>query len=130
MKRLVLKIISAFICGVVFISCSSDNVGKIEDRTGIVTFGANFHIINCITTVTIFLDSENIGTLQNPVDAIADCEETGNLTKEISVGKHTYRIEIRPLLGEGCKKDITGTFVISENECKKIFVDFLQVFNK
>jgi len=130
MKKLVLMIIPVLICGVMFISCSSDNVEKIEDRTGIVTFGANFHIINCITTVTIFLDSENIGTLQNPVDAIVDCEETGNLTKEISVGKHTYRVEIRPLLDEGCKKDIAGTLVISENECKKIFIDYLQVFDK
>ena len=125
MKRLVLMIIpTVMICGILFIGCDSDK----EKKIGIVTFGANYHVINCVTKVTIFLDGENIGTLQNYVDAIHDCGEIGTLTKEISVGKHTYKVEIRPPTGEGCKNDITGTFTISENECEKIFIDFFQLF--
>ena len=94
------------------------------DGYGFVTFGANYHVINCISTVTVFLDRENIGDLQNPTEAINDCGEAENLTKKISVGEHTYRIEIRG----GCTNDITGTFVMSENECKKIFIDYYRIF--
>ena len=100
--------------------CHNDN-GK---GKGYVTFGANYHVVNCISTVSIFLDSENIGTLQNPVDAISECGEEKNLTKKISVGEHTYRVEIRG----SCTKDIVGTFVVSESECKKIFIDYYQIF--
>lgn len=95
-----------------------------ENKEGYVTFGANYHVVNCLSTVTIFLDGENIGTLQNPVDTISECGEKGSLTKKVSVGKHTYQVEIRG----GCTKDITGTFVVSENECEKIFIDYFQVF--
>ena len=97
---------------------------KKENEEGYVTFGANYHTVNCISTVTMFLDGENIGTLQNPADAISECGEEKNLTKKILVGEHSYRVEIR-----GCfTKDITGTFVVSENECKKIFIDYYKIF--
>jgi hypothetical protein len=109
----------------VFSSCKE----KEEVKEGYVTFGANYHVINCITDVTIFLDGGNIGVLQNSVDAISDCGEAENLTKKISVGEHTYKIEIRPKDGgEGCIKDVTGVFTVSENECKKIFIDYYQIF--
>lgn len=101
--------------------CHNDNVNE----EGYVTFGANYHVINCISTVTVFIDDENIGTLQQSVDTISECGEEGNLTKKIAVGKHTYRVEIRG----GCTKDIAGTFVISENKCEKIFIDYYQIFN-
>ena len=107
-------------------------VTEVEDNTpleGYVTFGANYHVINCITTVTVFLDGENIGILQNPVDSISDCGEAGILTKKISAGEHSYKVEIRPQAGEGCMKDLTGTFTVSENECKKIFIDYSLVFS-
>jgi hypothetical protein len=66
-----------------FSSCKD----KIEEKKeGVVTFGANYHIISSQTTVKIFLDGKNIGTLQNPVNSIIDCGETGNLTKTILVG--------------------------------------------
>ena len=95
------------------------------NEEGYVTFGANYHVVNCISTVTIFLDGKNIGTLQNPTDSISKCGEENNLTKKISVGEHTYRVEIRG----SCTKNITGTFVVSENECEKIFIDYYQIFN-
>ena len=97
-------------------------------KKGSVTFGANYHMINCITTVTIFLDGKNIGTLQHCFDAIENCGKAENITKDISIGKHSYKVEIRPDIVSGCTKDITGTFEISENECKKVFIDYLQIF--
>ena len=100
--------------------CHNNN----ENKEGYVTFGANYHVINCMSKVTVFLDGENIGTLQKSVDAILECGEPENLTKKISKGEHTYRIEIRGC----CTKDISGTFVVSENECKKIFIDYYQLF--
>jgi len=63
--------------------------------------------------------------LQRPVNAISECGEIGTLTKKIPIGEHTYRIEIQG----SCEKNITGTFVVSENECEKIFIDYYQIFN-
>lgn len=109
----------------IFYSCD-----KTEDKgTGFVTFGANYHIINCISKVTIFIDNEKVGTLTNPTDTIIDCGEESNITQELTVGDHLYKIEIRPETGTGCTKDINGTFTISENECEKIFIDYLEVFS-
>ena len=96
----------------------------VGNKEGYVTFGANYGVINCLSSVTVFLDGKNIGVLQSSVDFISDCFEAGNLTEKISVGAHTYRVEIRGC----CTKDILGTFVVSENECKKIFIDYYQVF--
>jgi len=90
-----------------------------------VAFGANYDVVNCISTATIFLDGENLGALQKPVRSISECGAEGTLTKKISVGEHTYRVEIRG----SCTKDVTGTFVVSENECEKIFIDYYQIFN-
>ena len=108
----------------IFHSCD-----KAEDETGFVTFGANYHIINCISKVTIYIDNEKIGTLTNPTDTIIDCGEESNITKELTIGNHSYKIEIRPETGTGCTKDINGTFTIAKNECKKIFIDYLELFN-
>ena len=100
-------------------------VGGVEKNEGFVTFGANYHVMNCQSTVTVFLDGEKIGVLQSPVDIINDCGEEWNLNRKIAVGAHSYRVEIRG----GCIKDVAGTFVVSENECIKIFIDYHQIFN-
>jgi hypothetical protein len=121
-------IISGLIClglTLFFLSCKE----KVEEtKEGVVTFGANYHIINSPTTVTIFLDGESIGTLTNPVAMINDCGEEGNLTKKILAGEHAYKVEIRALNDGSSIKDLTGTFTVSENECKKIFIDYSQIF--
>ena len=109
----------------IFLSCKD----KVEEKKeGVITFGANYHIINSPTTVTIFLDGENIGTLTNPVAMINDCGEEGSLTKKILAGGHTYKVEIRALSDGSSIKDLTGEFAVSENECKKIFIDYNQIF--
>ena len=127
-----IKIISTLlICLGLTLSVSSCGKGQNDQKKGYVSFGANYHIINCITTVTIFLDGEPVGILQHFVDAIDNCGEAENITKEISIGKHSYRVEIRSESGSGCTKDISGTFEISENECEKVFIDYLQInFNE
>jgi len=110
----------------IFVFNSCDN-GE-NDKKGFVTFGANYHIINCVTTVAIYLDNEYIGTLPNSTDTIIDCGMESNITKELSIGDHSYKVEIRPENGTGCTKDITGTFTVLENKCEKIFIDYLQVY--
>ena len=115
------------VCIVLAFSVFSCGEEQNDQKKGSVTFGANYHAINCITTVTVFLDEENIGTLQHSVNAIDNCGEAENITKEISIGKHSYKISIRPESGSGCTKDISGTFEISENECKKVFIDYFQI---
>ncbi len=103
---------------IVFNSCD-----KTENKeTGFVTFGANYHIINCPSNVTIYVDNNEIGTLTNAVDTIINCGEESNITKELSTGKHTYKVKIRPDMGSGCTKDINGTFTIDKDECEKILV--------
>ena len=99
------------------------------DKTGFVTFGANYHIVNCISKVAVYIDDESVGILTNHTDAIENCGEESNITKKLPIGTYSYKIEIRPESGVGCTKDITGTFIISENQCEKIFIDYLQVFN-
>lgn len=79
--------------------------------------------------MTIYIDNENIGMLENSADTISDCGEEFNITKELSVGEHSYKVEIRPESGNGCTKDINGTLTISENKCEKIFIDYLQIFS-
>lgn len=124
--RLIINFLIVF-SGITIIFSSCDKAET--DKKGFVTLGANYHIINCISTVTIYVDNKNIGTLENPTDSISDCGEDSNITKELLIGEHTYKIEIRPESGTGCSKDINGTFTISENECEKIFIDYLQVFS-
>ena len=116
-------IISLLICfGLTCVFSSCDD--KEEKKSAYVTFGANFGVLNCMSNVTIFLDDENIGVLETHIDTINDCGELGTLTKQISVGEHTYKVEIKG----GCAKNVTGKFTVSENECKKVFIDYFKIF--
>jgi len=124
MKRTIIITIG-LVLGLTFVFSSC----KKEKKEGIVTFGANYHIISTPTTVTVFIDGEKIGALQNPVATINSCGETGTLTKTILVGEHTYKAEIRSVNGDAYTKNVTGTFMLSENECKKIFIDYNQIFD-
>lgn len=110
------------ILGVFLISNSCE-----EDRTGYVTFGANFHVIDCITTVTVYVDGVSLGVLEGFTDAITECHATGNITKELPVGKHSYLVEIRSLSGTGCTKNISGNFIIEVGECEKKFIDYFAI---
>lgn len=123
--RLLKSVLIIFLGISIFESCNQ----KEDKETGFVTFGANYHIINCISKVTIYIDNVKIGTLINPTDTIKDCGEDSNITKELAVGNHSYKIEIRSETGTGCTKDINGVFTISKNKCEKIFIDYLKVFN-
>ncbi len=127
MKKYILIISTLIVLfgGLILNSCNKPE----DNKTGFVTFGANYHTINCISTVTIYVDNKQIGTLTSPTDTIISCGEKFNITKELSVGEHSYKIEIRPECGTGCTKDINKTFTISENNCEKVFIDYLKLFN-
>ncbi|MDO9340503.1 MAG: hypothetical protein Q7T72_08260 [Bacteroidales bacterium] len=120
MKMAVLLLLSTslFLC----LSCKKEEIKK-----GTATFGANYGVINCVTNVTIYVDDEKIGKLESSTDDVTDCGQQGNLTKELSVGQHSYKVEIRPGFGSGCTKDITGTVLINENECTKVFIDYYKI---
>jgi len=98
-----------------------------KDKDAFVTFGANYHVIDCISYVTIYLDGKNIGQLQGYTDTIKSCGQPENITKSIVPGKHSYKIEIRPDMGVGCKKDIEGTFKVKAGECHKVFIDYFKI---
>ena len=98
-----------------------------QDNVGQVTFGANYHVINCITTVDIYIDEQYLGQLQNFTNEITKCDQPENLSKKLSTGDHSYKIEIRPLQGVGCTKDILGEFSLSKNECYIVFVDYFKI---
>lgn len=105
-------------------SCRQD-----DGPSGTVTFGANSNVINCPTNVTIFIDGQNSGKLTNYTDTITECGQPGNVTKKLPVGVHSYKVEIRPAIGDGCTKDITGTVQIKENECSKVFINYFKIWN-
>lgn len=106
----------------IWVGCSKD-----ESKNGSVTFGANYDVINCMTTVTIFIDGNKIGKLESPIHEITNCGQPENITKEIPAGEHSYKVEIRPLEGSGCTKDLSGTVLIKENECTKVFIDYFKI---
>lgn len=119
------KNILSIVISIILLTVSCDNNDFKE--TGTVTFGANYHAIDCITNVTVYIDGTKLGKLQNPTDEITECNAPENLSKELTVGKHSYLIEIRPELGTACTKDITGSFKLDENECVKIFIDYFEI---
>ena len=121
-----MKAITRIVFSILFLisifSCSKDDTKK-----GTATFGANYNVINCITTVTVFIDGEKLGKLTFYTDTILYCGQPENLNKQLSVGPHDYKVEIRPITGIGCTKDIIGTISIIENECTKIFIDYRKI---
>ncbi len=98
-----------------------------KTRTGTVSFGANYDIINCITTVSIYIDGEKMGKLEQPSHGITGCNQPGNLNLMLPVGNHHYRVEIKPHEGVGCSKNIEGNFKLNENDCIKIFIDYTKI---
>ncbi|MDL2308626.1 hypothetical protein LJC68_05875 [Bacteroidales bacterium OttesenSCG-928-B11] len=55
---------------------------------------STFFVINSITTASIYLDDEYVGTLEKPVDGISGYYEDGTITKEVSSGQHTCLVLI------------------------------------
>jgi hypothetical protein len=117
MKKITWLLLSTLM--IIVLSCD-----KAETKTGTLSVGANYGVINCPVIVTIYVDDINIGTLESPVEDISDCGQPGTLTKDLSIGQHNYKVEIRPPSGVGCTKDLTGQVQVDENECKTIFIDF------
>jgi len=102
---------------------------KKEDTkpTGFITFGANYHVVNCITNVTIYIDGKFMGELKVFADSITDCNTNAGLTKELEIGHHYYKVKIRPESGIGLSKDIAGQVDITENCCEIVFVDYFKL---
>jgi hypothetical protein len=105
-------------------SCTDEN----EKTYGTVVFGANYHVIDCITNVDVFIDGKHIGQLETPADSVPDCDLNYGLREELATGHHNYKIEIRSEQGIGCTKDITGELNITEGCCETVFIDYYEVF--
>lgn len=106
-------------------SCKDENN---NGATGTVAFGANYHIINCITTVDVFIDGKHYGQLEGPADSVPDCMANYGLRTELETGHHAYKVEIRPLMGIGCSEDVEGELNITEGGCETVFINYLKVF--
>lgn len=109
---------------VLLILCIGYSCEESNTKTGVVAFGANFGIINCPTDISIYIDGRKIGKLDAPCDEIKKCGQPGSLNEELSVGQHSYKIEIKALSGGSCSDDINGSILITEGGCAKVFVDF------
>jgi hypothetical protein len=120
------KQISFFVVSltILLFSCTDKN----EKTYGTVVFGANYHAINCITSVDVFIEGKHVGQLEVPADSVPDCELNYGLKQELETGNHSYKIEIRPMQGIGCTKDITGNLKITESGCETVFIDYFEVF--
>jgi len=119
-----MKLFKIGLAGLLFllISVSCNKTG-----TATVSFGANYNVINCITTVTVFVDGGNMGKLENPSSGVNSCDQPETLNLRLPVGMHHYHVEIRELEGIGCTKDIDGDFKLNENDCVRIFIDYTKI---
>ena len=118
------------ICLLVFLSCGEDdvetNLSEVE-ATGELTFGANSHIVNCVTSVEVFIDGESIGVIPGCVDSIGGCDLEDNLTITLTVGDYHYEVVIS---GDGdCSEGDSGSVTINENECTEVFVDYREIMH-
>lgn len=102
----------------ILISCEKSS----DTDKGNVSFGVNTHVINCIVTDEVFIDNKTIGTIPGYCDSVVDCNSTNTLNKDISVGKHSYKIEINGQSGS-CYSVKEGDFELSNGDCLKIFMN-------
>ena len=111
-------VIGLLLCILTMNSCEEAN----ESDKGKVSFGVNTHIINCIATGEVFIDNKSIGIIPASCDSIVDCESESNLNIDLSVGKHSYKIQVKGPSGS-CYKLKEGDFELGKDECVKIFFD-------
>ncbi len=104
-----------------FIIINSCEKSKDSDK-GNVSFGINTHVINCIATAEVFVDSKSIGFIPGTCDTIVNCNSPYTLNKEISVGKHSYRIDVIGQSGS-CLRIKEGDFDLVKDDCLRIFGD-------
>ncbi len=124
MKKFILSpILLAF---VLFLSCESNNE---NEKFGQMSFASNYHIINCITKVSVYIDDVYIADITEPSDSILTCGINGNVTKQVIVGTHTYKVLIGNDENEACYKEVTGSVEISSNECKTFFINVREIFD-
>lgn len=105
------------------VSCNTDEV-KVK---GTVMFGSNYAIINCISTVNIFIDGRHIGIIDFPVDSVPNCDLNYGFREELAVGHHNYKVEIRPPQGNGCTADVFGELDITERGCETVFINYREI---
>lgn len=108
-----------------FIACGEDEIEENLPevvKQGEITFGANSHIINCVTSVEVFINDQSIGVIPSYADSLVSCGVEGNLTKTLDVGSYTYKAVITG--GGDCNAEESATITISENECTKVFLDY------
>ena len=115
------------ICGfaigfILIISCKESN----ESDNGTVSFGVNTHLINCIANGEVFIDGKSIGIIPGCCDSIFDCTSTNTLNRTISMGNHSYFIEVEGQSGS-CLREKAGDFNVLKGECIKIFMDLTKL---
>ena len=110
--------VSADECKKIFI-----DLKPLFDNYGMMTIGANYHIVNCPIKATVYIDDFLIGELTKPCDSVNDCGIEGNITQQVEVGLHTYKCVFQSPETDSCYNEVNGTIQVDKNECKKIFID-------
>lgn len=93
-----------------------------DSYKGNFSFGINTHVINCIATAEVFVDNKSIGFVPGFCDTIVNCNSSYTLNREISVGKHSYIINLMGQSGS-CSRIKEGDFDLVKDDCLRIFYD-------
>lgn len=116
-----------FLVGIVFLTAWYSCEDPDDDNMGTVLFAANYHVINCITEPRVYIDEEYVGTITIPADSVVECNSESGVRKDLELGLHSYKIEIRPLGGSGCLSDIEGEIWVEQGTCETVFVDYFEI---
>lgn len=111
--------------GLIFTIVSCENNGSNDDDiigSGTVSFGSNFHLVNCVIESKVIIDGELIGSLPGSIDTIIDCSGDATLNHELLEGDYSFEIILSDQDGS-CFADTTGEFTIGKDECITIHFD-------
>ncbi|MGI6718346.1 MAG: hypothetical protein ACOX4D_04240 [Bacteroidales bacterium] len=120
MKKVILSCLVIVVCT---ISCDKK---ENSEEFGQMSFGSNYHIVNCPVKVSVYIDDLYVGELTNPCDSIVDCGIEGNVMQSVEVGTHTYKCVLQSLDTDSCYNEVNGTVSVGKDECKKIFINVLE----
>jgi len=101
-------------------------LGCDKNGTGMVSFGSNDDLLNCIHEAKVYIDDAEIGRIPGYCDSIIDCDSDYTLNYQLSVGDYRYKIVIENESGGTCYMETSGEFTIGQDECVRIYYDVIQ----
>jgi len=93
---------------------------KEKEKTGQLTIGVNWVNLNCGSGIAkIYIDNTFVGSTNNVVDTVTQCNQENCLTISKTVGKHSFKV----IFKDDCALK-TGEIDILADDCNKLFVKF------